>query len=194
MNITEFAAKTGIAGLQYASHFRVEIFPPSGLSLPMGGNSIVHTYVRGVNLPGRNMSTSEVKYGTMPTVKQVYNAINSDCTVEFMADANMKLFKFFQDWQKKAHDPATGNLGYPDEYKGTVLIHTIGRGGGINYTHTMYKAFPENLGDVTLNYGSGDELANFSVTFSYVDNEQGRGGYAGVPFLGFLSNLIRIRL
>lgn len=168
MDIASFASKLSFAGLQKSSHYEVEFFPPGAVGSVPYGNATAHCYVKDVSLPGRNISTSEIKYGGLPTTKQAYNSIPNDCTITFMADGDMALFRHFQEWQKAIHDPSTGAIGYPDDYKGTVKISTVSVDGSYSHTQTLQDAFPENLSDVQLTYGA-EELATFSVTFSYTD-------------------------
>lgn len=191
MDIDNFSAAIQQGGLQKSSHFMVEIYPPAGLAVPYG-NAIAHSYVRDVSLPGRNMVTSEIKYGSIPTTKQVYNSIPADCTINFMADGNMELFRFFQAWQKKIQDPLTGFLSYPDEYKGVVNIKTFDSLGNTTHEQKLGDAFPENLGDMQMSYGA-EEIGTFSVTFSYTRVEDSPGAIgSGLPvdIAGNLLNLI----
>lgn len=191
MNIDNFkGAINSSGGLQKSSHFQCEIYGPSGLEIPYG-NASAHCFVKDVTLPGRNMTTSEIKYAGLPTTKQVYNSIPSDCTVTFMTDGDMELWRYFQSWQRKIHDPLTGAVGYPDEYKGVVKIKTFNTVGNTTHEQALFDAFPENLGDISLSYGA-EEIASFSVTFSYtrIEEDQGVGGI-GLNSLvsGILSNL-----
>jgi hypothetical protein len=166
MDIASFASKISSGGVQKSSHYQVEFFPPGGVGQVPYGNSTAHCYVKDVSLPGRNISTSEIKYGGLPTTKQAYNSIPNDCTVTFMADGDMQLWRYFQKWQGAIHDPVSGAVGYPDEYKGIVKISTFDASGSIKHEQELEDAFPENLSDIQLSYGA-EELATFSVTFSY---------------------------
>lgn len=191
MDIDNFSAAIEKGRLQKSSHFMVEIYPPAGLSVPYG-NGIAHSYVRDVSIPGRNMVTSEIKYGSLPTTKQVYNSINSDCTINFMADGNMELWRFFQNWQKLIQDPNTGYLAYPDEYKGIVNIKTFDNMGKTTHEQSLEDAFPENLGDMQMSYAA-EEIGTFSVTFSYTRLQQGAGAPGSklpVDLFGNLQNLL----
>jgi len=168
MNIDFFRATT-YGGFQKASHFQVEIHAPSKVGMMPGTNAAGHMYVRECNIPGRNMATSEIKYGTAPTTKQVYNSIPADFTVTFICDAGMELFSYFKKWQDIIHNPVTGVLSYPDDYKGTVVVNAMDTLGSVRYTHTMYNAFPENVADISMSY-SDDQFATFQVTFSYTES------------------------
>ena len=186
MDIASFAAKINSGGLQKSSHYEVEFFPPAAVGFVPYGNAVAHCYVKDVSLPGRNISTSEIKYGGQPTTKQAYNSIPNDCTVTFMADGDMSLWRHFQSWQKAIHDPTTGAVGYPDDYKGTVKIKTLSTTGRTTHEQTLQAAFPENLSDIQLTYGA-EELATFSVTFSYTTASETTLSSLIEDFLGGLS-------
>lgn len=191
MDILSFASKLSSGGLQKSSHFQVEFYPPGAVgSVPLG-NGVAHCYVKDVTLPGRNMATSEIKYGGLPTTKQVYNSIPSDCTITFMTDGNMELWRHFQDWQRLIHDPNTGAVAYPDDYKGVVKIKTFDAGGLTTHEQALFDAFPENLGDISLSYGA-EEIATFSVTFSYTRIEEGQGVGGAGNVLGALFQAIAL--
>ena len=91
MDIASFKAKLSSGGMQKSSHYQVEFFPPSGVGQIPYGNATAHCYVKDVSLPGRNIATSEIKYGGLPTTKQAYSSIPNDCTVTFMADGNIRM-------------------------------------------------------------------------------------------------------
>ena len=193
MDIASFKAKLSSGGMQKSSHYQVEFFPPSGAGQIPYGNATAHCYVKDVSLPGRNIATSEIKYGGLPTTKQAYSSIPNDCTITFMADGNMEIWRHFQAWQRLIHDPSTGSVGYPDDYKGVVKIKTFSQTGSTSHEQALYDAFPENLSDIALSYGA-EEIATFSVTFSYTRIEEGAGlGGAGgaTSILGFLSNILK---
>jgi hypothetical protein len=188
MDIDSFKSSVGSMGLQKSSHYMVEMYPPAGLSVPRG-NINAHTFVKDVSLPGRNISTSEVKYGSLPTMKQAYNSIPNDCSVTFMADGNMELWRFFQAWQNKIHDPMTGYVGYPDDYKGLVKVKTMNTLGEVTHEQALYDAFPENVGDISLSYGA-EEIASFTVTFAYTRTEAGGSPTFGGGISSILGGLL----
>ena len=187
MEIDKFKSSINRMGLQKSSHYMVEMYPPEGL-YPPKGNINTHAYVKDVTLPGRNISTSEVKYGALPTMKQAYNSIPNDCSVTFMADGNMELWRFFQAWQNQIHDPMTGYVGYPDDYKGVVKIKTFNNLGEVTHEQALYDAFPENVGDISLSYGA-EEIASFTVSFAYTRTEAGGRQTVGGAISGLLGGL-----
>lgn len=193
MDISSFASKLSSSGLQKSSHYQVEFYPPGAVGSVPYGNAVAHCYVKDVSLPGRNISTSEIKYGGEPTTKQAYNSIPNDCTITFMADGDMQIWRHFQQWQRAIHDPQTGAVGYPDDYKGVVKIKTFSVDGTTTHEQSLQDAFPENLSDIQLTYGA-EELATFSVTFSYTRIEEGSGigGVGGAtPGLALLGGIIQ---
>lgn len=145
-----------------ASHYAVNVSGP--IAPPLGPGT--EYYIVGATMPGRNMITSDIKYGLNLTEKKVYSSAYSPCTLTFMCDGGMSLYRWFMDWQDKMQDPLNGRVGYSSDYVGTVDIATFGVGGSKTHTHKLVEAFPENLGDIQFTADSG-EIATFDVTFAY---------------------------
>lgn len=190
-SIDGFKSAINKGGLQKGSHFAVEITCPFQ-SAPFGGDTTA--FVRDVTMPGRNMMTSDIKYGTNLSEKKVNGSAYSPCTVTFMCDASLKLYKWFQNWQDRIQDPTTGRISYPDAYEGTVEVKAISTDGKDAHNQKLVKAFPENLGDIT--FSSGDtEFATFSVTFAYRHYEIGSGGLTLSPLInGAIQNALNTNI
>jgi hypothetical protein len=145
-----------------ASHYAVNIFGP--VSSPLGAGT--EYYIVGATMPGRNMVTSDIKYGLNLPEKKVYSSAYSPCTLTFMCDGGMGLYRWFMDWQDLMQDPLNGRVAYSNDYIGTVELKTFGLGGSRTHTHKLEGAFPENLGDIQFTADSA-EIATFDVTFAY---------------------------
>ena len=190
-SIEEFKSAISSGGLQKGSHFAVNITCPFQAA-PFGNNTTA--FIRDVTMPGRNMMTTDIKYGTNLSEKKVNGSAYSPCTVTFMCDASLRLYKWFQTWQDRIQDPITGKISYPDTYEGTVEVKAISTDGGEAHNQKLVKAFPENVGDIT--FSSGDtEFATFSVTFAYRHYEIGGGGFTFSPQINAaVQNLMNVNL
>lgn len=145
-----------------ASHFACDIQGP--IPSPLG--AATEYYITSANMPGRNMVTSDVKYGVNLPEKKVYSSAYSPCTITFLCDGSMSLYRWFQDWQDLMQDPLTGRVEWSDNYVGTVSVRSFDTLGLATHTHILQAAFPENLSDISYDYGSED-IARFDVTFAY---------------------------
>jgi len=91
----------------------------------------------------------------------------SDFTVEFNVDPKDYIRYNLLNWVDKIHEVKTNIHGTPKEYMQNIrLEHLDHTSGSPILTYTLWKAFPTNVGEMTLDYGS-KEVATFSVTFAY---------------------------
>lgn len=168
------ALRANFRTYQKASHYAAHVFGP--VNSPLGAST--EYYIVGATMPGRNLVTSDIKYGINLPEKKVYSSAYSPCTLTFMCDGGMDLYRWFQDWQDMIQDPYTGRVEYSDNYVGTVELKTYGLSGNNTHTHKLEGAFPENLGDISFN-ASSDEIATFDVTFAYRHYSNRPGTFSG---------------
>jgi hypothetical protein len=187
-NIDEFKAGVG-GGFQKGSHFAVEIFSPIG-GPPLGGNT--KYFVKDATMPGRNMMTSDIKYGANLSEKKVNGSAYSPCTVTFISDSNLAIYKWFLGWQDMIQDPNTGAISFPDAYEGSVTVsaYSSDEGNPEVHTHKLIKAFPENVGDIQFSHGD-TEFATFAVTFAYRHIEFGSNGITLPPMLNVAAQALK---
>lgn len=177
-SIQDFKAGVG-SGFQKGSHFAVQISCPFA-GPPLGSDT--KYFVRDASMPGRNLMTSDIKYGTNISEKKVNGTAYSPCTVTFISDANMAIYKWFLNWQDRIQNPQTGAISYPDTYEGNVTISAFSTENDEVHTHSLVKAFPENVGDIQFNHGD-TEFAQFAVTFAYRHIEFGQNGIVLPPVI-----------
>ena len=91
----------------------------------------------------------------------------SDFTIDFNMDVNDALRTEFLTWNDKIHQVKDNVHGIPMEYMQNVkLEHLSHNTGDPIMTYTLWKAFPTNIGELSLDYSAKD-IATFSVTFAY---------------------------
>ena len=94
----------------------------------------------------------------------------------------MVLEKLFQEWQDLAvSDYRQENIstemfdiGYYDDYVGSVEINQYDALGNKTWTTRLVEAFPSIIGDVALDWNNGTEILVLPVSFSfryYTDKE-----------------------
>lgn len=73
----------------------------------------------------------------------------------------------FQKWRDKIYSITNGNIGHPEEYKcKQVVIELLDNLGEIIYRYNLMGVYPEDFGDITLDYSSIDILKN-EIVLSY---------------------------
>lgn len=91
----------------------------------------------------------------------------AEFTVNYNVDVNDTIRKGYEEWVKYIHDPSTNSHGDPNQYMVDVeLDHISHASGDLIMKYVLVKAWPSNIGEMTLDYAS-KETATFSVTFTY---------------------------
>ena len=121
-----------------------------------------------VQLPGRNLSTSADSniYGpTRDIVEGVTYA--EDLTMVFQASSGLDERVFFENWQRQAFDEKTWNIGYYNDYIGTIDTYLLDKQNQRRYGLRIHEAFPKTITATDLNYGTNNEIIKISVSFSF---------------------------
>ena len=58
-------------------------------------------------------------------------------------------------------------LSNPVDYQVDAFIDQLDRNGNTLKSYTLRGAYPEEVSDIALNYGTNDEVETFGVTFQY---------------------------
>ena len=79
-----------------------------------------------VTLPGINLSTAQDTNIYGPT-KDVVEGVTyaEEVAMSFQASSDLEERVFFERWQKSAFNPQTWNVGYYDDYTGSVEIYLL---------------------------------------------------------------------
>ena len=117
---------SGGSGLALPTLFKV-ILPPIGGHDPQDLNLIC----KGVNLPGRQITSTDYQVGT-PVTKIANGFACPDVTLTFYVLNNHKITNYFDLWQREAHDQENYVVGYYDDYAKPVEIHQLQKGTGFS--------------------------------------------------------------
>jgi hypothetical protein len=149
-------------------------------------------FCEGTNLPGVRINTAQVRrYGVGPKEHMPMNHAFDSLSLNIIADAQGNMLRFFRDWTRSIveyanengpGDPAstTPNRGmntalpyyvnYKQNYEAQVTIVIFSPDGQSEaFSMSLIHAFPTDLGDISLNWGSTDQLMTIPVRFSFMD-------------------------
>lgn len=176
-NIDEFSAIIGRHNPARASHYAVNITPPSTLN----NNNIVSDLpylCDSANLPGINIATDDFRqkgYGL--TEKRPTMVGFEPVTLTFLGDSQGRILNFFHKWLKMVvnWDGEGGSdngieselFNYPEEYWGTVDIYLYDIEMAQYHSTTLHKAFPISVDSQQISWGMTDTLMRFTVAFAY---------------------------
>jgi hypothetical protein len=82
---------------------------------------------RDVQLPGRAILTYDKVVG-VKNEKVAYGAANDDVSMSFLVLNDFGVRRYFEDWQRKAFDPDTYQMGYKSDYTGQITISQMKKG------------------------------------------------------------------
>jgi len=143
-------------------------------------NDLNSSYGRGINIhcdtismPGKDMQTQEVQYGSEPTRSMVQtHAYAGLIEASFYADKYMRERQFFEAWQKMCVGEHTHKAKYYDDYIGKMHIYQLGADNEISrdmptYAVEAMEVYPSTIGAVEYGYGKTNELVKINVGFAY---------------------------
>jgi hypothetical protein len=90
-----------------------------------------------------------------------------DIAMTFVSSAGLEERVFFEEWQELAFNKKTWNVGYYDDYVGTVEIYLLNRQDERRYGIKLIEAFPKTISGTDLGQASNNEIIKTSVSFSF---------------------------
>ena len=171
-------------GMSRPNRYEVTLFPPSGTRGSKGLGSNVFTKIMGdllgdgtvratglrcesISMPGRNMdSTPDTNiYGPEREVVTGYSF--GDINAVFQCSSDMREKKYWETWQRLCYNPQTFDIGYYNDYTGSVEIHTLDEQENRRYGVKLIEAYPKAIAAQALSYGTRDSYQTIDVTIAY---------------------------
>ena len=176
--ISTFHSKDGYA---QPNRYEVLIFPPTkpasgGENLSRGDISQISSKDKreislrceSITLPGRNLSTTGDTNYHGP-VKTIVNNVNYDDSVKmvFQSSSDLRERVFFEKWQYAAFNPKTWNVGYYNDYVGSVFIYLLDKQDQRKYGLKLWEAFPKSIALTDLSYAGNNEIIKLTVDMNF---------------------------
>ena len=126
-----------------------------------------------VTLPNRDINTQpHTMYGPRREMPYAYSfSGNIECT--FYGDKFLRQRQFFENWQKKIMNIETHNMGWYDDYVGTMDIFQLGSFSAeqdrdrTTYAVRLYEVYPQTIGSIDYSYGATDTAVNIPITLNF---------------------------
>ena len=166
-------------GYAQPNRYEVLILPPAKLG---GGNQTnifsglerqgdtrsISLRAQSVNLPGRNLATSNDTNIYGPE-REVVEGVNyaEEISIEFQASSQLSERVFFENWQRQAFNETTWNIGYYNDYIGEIQIYVLDKQDQRRYGIKLHDVFPKTIGPNALAYDANDQLMLTPVSFSF---------------------------
>ena len=121
-----------------------------------------------VTLPGRNLATSQESNVYGPD-REIVEGVTyaDDISMSFQSSSGLSERVFFENWQKQAFNEKTWNIGYYNDYIGTVEIYVLDKQEQRRYGIKLWEAFPKTIGANELAYDSNDQIMLVPVSFTF---------------------------
>jgi hypothetical protein len=166
-------------GYAQPNRYEVLILPPAKLGggqqqnifagmERQGDTRSISLRAQSVNLPGRNLATSNDTNIYGPE-REVVEGVNyaEEISIEFQASSNLSERVFFENWQRNAFDETTWNIGYYKDYIGEMQIFVLDKQDQRRYGIKLWDVFPKTIGPNALAYDANDQLMLTPVSFSF---------------------------
>jgi hypothetical protein len=171
-------------GMSRKNRYEVTLYPPTGARGSRGNTSNVFSKIMGdllgdgtvratglrcesISMPGRNMdSTPDTNiYGPEREIVTGYSF--GDINAIFQCSSDMREKKYWETWQRLTYNPKTFDIGYYNDYVGTVDIHTLDEQEKRRYGVRLVEAWPKTIGPQQLAYNDNNTYQTVDITIAY---------------------------
>ena len=166
-------------GYAVPNRYEVVILPPSGnlgnnqQNIFNNGGSNTNTRnislrAESVILPGRTLTTSTDSNIYGPNREVVEGATFADeISIDFQASSGLDERVFFENWQDQAFNKDSFNIGYYNNYVGSMEIYLLDQQNQRRYGLRLHEVFPKTITASNLNYAIASEILKINVQFSF---------------------------
>ena len=126
-----------------------------------------------VTMPGVDLQTQDIQYGSEPTRNMVTShGFAGNIVATFYADKYLRERQFFELWQKLAVNTISHKANYYDNYVGKMHIYQLGADTEDSRDRPTYAieaidVYPEQIGAINYGYSLSDQITKITIKFSY---------------------------
>lgn len=166
--MAQIATKSGLDSLlkndfSYASKYEIELTFPSGIS----ATKDMLLRCDSVSIPGRNLRTVGDFNIYGPPVEVVQGLTFGEISTTFYLSPDLRERRIMELWQDTIIDPTTFDLGYYDDYVGSLKVFTLDKRDVRTSGYELREAYPKSIDVISLGHSSSNTLNKLSVSFQY---------------------------
>ena len=126
-----------------------------------------------VTMPGVDLQTQDIQYGSEPTRNMVTShGFAGNIVATFYADKYLRERQFFELWQKHAVNTTSHKANYYDNYVGKMHIYQLGADSEVDRDMPVYAieavdVYPEKIGNIDYSYSASNQVTKITIEFSY---------------------------
>lgn len=171
-------------GMSRKNRYEVTLYPPTGARGSRGNTSNVFSKIMGdllgdgtvratglrcesISLPGRNMDSTPDSNIYGPEREIVTGYSFGDINAVFQCSSDMREKKYWETWQRLTFNPKTFDIGYYNDYVGTIDIHTLDEQENRRYGCRLVEAWPKTIGAQSLGYADNNTYQTIDITIAY---------------------------
>ena len=171
-------------GMSRKNRYEVTLYPPTGARGSRGNTTNVFSKIMGdllgdgtvratglrcesISLPGRNMDSTPDSNIYGPEREIVTGYSFGDINATFQCSSDMREKKYWETWQRLTYNPKTFDIGYYNDYVGTVDIHTLDEQENRRYGCRLVEAWPKSIGPQQLAYNDFNTYQTVEITIAY---------------------------
>ena len=164
-NINDFKAKLAGGGAR-ANQFKVTM-PFPGYAQVGGEIEDLAFLCTATSIPAMTIGNVNVHFRGRQ-IKIAGDRTFAEWSITVLNDTDFKLRNAFERWQNGINNMTDNEgLSNPVDYQVDAFIDQLDRNGNTLKSYTLRGAYPVELSDIALNYGTVDEVESFGVTFQY---------------------------
>lgn len=179
INVQDFLSHIGGTGIANAARFDCLITGVAGMPETQAGL----TYrIRQTAFPGR--AVGKIDYTTYGPPQAIgFESTTSPIGIDVILSEDFAEKLYFERWQDKCVGYARGSatplvgmfdIGFYDEYKGTVVIRQYDASDQIVHSCTLLEAWPIDIGDISSGWHDDNILSlNIKFAYRYYVNDEG---------------------
>ena len=168
--------------------YEVQIHPPRGASPAMGGHDTrdISLRVETLQMPGRSLETQLASAAaiTGPQREYVTQPLFADeISMTFQSTAGLDERKFFEQWQQLTYNVTTFDVGYYDDYTGTMDIYLLDKNNKKTFGLKIEECYPKSISALELSAGPSTEIIKTTVAWTFrkfspldAESQQSLGG------------------
>ena len=190
-NINNFRSDISKNGVLQSNKFIVAFNSPScmqntyigtkqGTRYASSTERLIQARAESVKIPGVALLQSDInRYGVGPSQKMPFSARFTENSITFISDRNSEIYNYFYTWMNKIFDFSgssyESNIGasyateYKDNYVTDLHVYVYDNSGNQVNDIVMYRAYPESINDISLNWNDNNNLIKITVSISYRD-------------------------
>lgn len=178
--ISDFKSRM-IGGGARANQFRVSLSFPGYVSGAVAGvaGRDSEFLCRGAALPGSTIGNTPVNYRGR-VVNFGGERTFTPWTVTIYNDTSFAIRDALEIWQNGINNVVTNRgRAFPAEYLVDLRVDHLDRNDDVLKSYIIRDAYPTNIGEIALDFGTNDAIAEFTCEFTYQYFESVGGRFGG---------------